>query len=72
MSGIKIPEAYRELARLATASGWTITRCGSGHLRWAPPDGRCVFTPATPTDGRGVWNVRAKLRRAGLGDRNAA
>jgi hypothetical protein len=70
---VHIPEPYRALARLALDSGWAITRCGSGHLRWAPPGGGApVFTPASPSDGRGVRNVRAKLRRAGLTEGKAA
>lgn len=66
--GVKIPEEYRALAKLARQQGWTITVCGSGHLRWTTPDGRAVFSPKSPGDGRGIYNVRAKLRRAGLDD----
>ena len=69
----RVPESYRALAKLARQQGWTITVCGSGHLRWTPPDGRAVFSPMSPGDGmgRGFRNVRAKLRRAGLDDTTA-
>jgi hypothetical protein len=69
---MRVPEPYRALARLAHDAGWKITRCGSGHLRWAPPRGRPVFTPSSPGDVRGFYEVRAKLRRAGLDDRKVA
>jgi hypothetical protein len=62
----KIPDAFRAAARRADAAGWTITYRGSGHLAWKPPSGRMVFTPATPSDPRGMRNALAKLRRAGL------
>ena len=66
----RIPKSYRALAKLARQEGWQITVCGSGHLRWTSPDGRAVFSPESPGDcaGRSVYNVRAKLRRAGLDD----
>ena len=31
-----------------------------------------VFSPKSPGDGRGIYNVRAKLRRAGLNDTNCS
>jgi hypothetical protein len=63
----KVPEPYRELARRARGAGWRITHTGSGHLAWRPPSGRVVFTPSTPSSPRGIAEVKAKLRRAGLG-----
>ena len=63
---IKIPEALRRMAAAAHRQQWTITRTGSGHLRWQPPQGTAVFTPSTPGKGRSVENCIAKLRRAGL------
>lgn len=63
---MKLPEAYRTVARLAASAGWRITRLGSGHLRWESPDGAVVITPSTPSCKRGVANAKARLRRAGL------
>jgi hypothetical protein len=63
---VKIPEPYRSLYRHALAAGWVVTRLGSGHLRWQPPDGGCIITAASPGDRRSFRNGRARLRRAGL------
>ena len=65
-SRVKVPEAYRTLARAAREARWKITRHGSGHLRWQSPAGVVVTTAATPSDHRAVLNDRARLRRAGL------
>jgi hypothetical protein len=60
----------QEWAGVARGLGWTVevTRGGS-HLKWWNPLGRLVaVTPGTPGGGnRSIDNVRAKLRRAGLG-----
>lgn len=65
---MKIPEAYRSLARRARRAGWTITRHNSSHLRWEAPDGAVVTTASSPGDRRSFRNERARLRRAGLGE----
>jgi hypothetical protein len=63
----KIPEPLRALARTARRAEWSITRTGSGHLRWQHPDGKHVITPSTPHGGnRSIRNSRAELKRAGL------
>ena len=69
MAKITIPEGLRDEARRALDQGWTITRTGSGHLKWQPPGGRpFVITPATPSAGhRSILNSRALLAGAGLG-----
>ena len=63
-----IPPPFRQAARLALEQGWTISRAGSGHIQWRPPDGRTtVFTSSTPNRrNRAVPNCIAKLKRAGL------
>jgi predicted RNA binding protein YcfA (HicA-like mRNA interferase family) len=64
---MRIPEPYRGMHKAALKQGWTVTPTGgSGHLAWKTPDGKTVFSPSSPGDGRGVHRVRAKLRRAGL------
>ncbi len=63
----KIPEALRGAARIARKAGWKITVTGSGHLKWTPPEGRFIVTPASPRAGRrSQQNSLAELRRAGL------
>lgn len=67
-SRLRIPEPLRALHRAAKRADWHVTRTGSGHLRWAPPDGQpIIITSSTPNGGkRGIRNSRAQLRKAGL------
>lgn len=58
------------LVRDAKRQGWTVSRTRGSHLRFCPPPskpGPCIFGPGTPSDSRGIKNLRAHLRRAGLG-----
>lgn len=64
---VKVPEAYRNLAKLARSAGWTITLTRSNHLRWQAPDGAVVYTASTPSRAGGYRNAIAGFRRAGLG-----
>lgn len=67
---VKIPAHLRALARRARAEGWTVTRTGSGHVRWSPPRGRPVITGSTPESyGHGPRNALKELAKAGLGAR---
>lgn len=66
----QVPEELRTAARAAVADGWTITVRRSGHIAWQPPRGRAVCTSATPSDHRTTRNELARLRRAGLNDRD--
>lgn len=52
--------------KVAKRRGWDVTRTGSGHLRFAGPDGTVAFTPSTPGRSRSIDNSTANLRRAGL------
>lgn len=63
------PEELRTAARAAVADGWTITVRRSGHIAWQPSRGRAVCTSATAAD-RTTKNELARLRRAGLNDRD--
>jgi hypothetical protein len=64
---MKVPKEYAGLARSARRQGWKITRTGSNHLRWTNPEGRSVFTPATPgTTYTGILPILRKLQNAGL------
>jgi hypothetical protein len=70
MRAPKVPDGLRSLARLARARGWSIGHNGSGHLVWTSPAGRRITTANTPSDHRSVRNDAARLRRAGLNDRD--
>ena len=63
---MKLPEAYRALAKAARKAGWQISFTGGGHVCWRSPEGVAVFAPATPGDRRSLRNVESKLRHAGL------
>jgi hypothetical protein len=64
-----VPQDTRPLYDRAKESGFNIyrQRTGKRHLVWTTRDNRFVSTSATtPSDFRGMRNLRAKLRRAGL------
>lgn len=63
---VKVPEAYRGLARKARKAGWVITWSQNHHLRWQAPDGTVIYTAGTPSRSSGYLNKRAEFRRAGL------
>jgi predicted RNA binding protein YcfA (HicA-like mRNA interferase family) len=65
---MKLPRQQRKLAKQAKAQGWEIRRTRGDHLVWVAPNGRKVYSSATPSDHRAVKNQRARLRRAGLKD----
>jgi DNA-binding XRE family transcriptional regulator len=58
----------RKLAEIAKAQGWRMDHTALGHVRFYPADkGRpAVIGGGTPSDWRGLLNLRADLRRAGL------
>jgi len=59
-SSNRMKEARRELRR----RGFTATKTRGGHWRFEHPDmGSPVFAPDTPSDHRGIKNLRALLRR---------
>ncbi|MER7063985.1 hypothetical protein [Streptomyces albidoflavus] len=63
MSRRDITEIVKELER----QGFEVKMGGSGHWKVYDADGHLIATlPATPSDGRGVRNVLAVLRRAGF------
>jgi len=63
----------QQLIHAARKAGWSVQKRHGGHLCWrAPNRATLVFSAATPSDWRGLANVRASLKRAGLhlhGDR---
>lgn len=64
---MKVPEYLRDLAAIARAENWEITRTGSGHIRWKSPRGPIVITGSSPhRKGFGPRMERRDLERAGL------
>lgn len=60
-------DKLRELIRCAESAGWTTDRGGGTHVRFFTVEGRYVTScTTTHTSGRTYYEVRAKLRRAGL------
>jgi predicted RNA binding protein YcfA (HicA-like mRNA interferase family) len=53
----------REVLVEAERSGWTVDHTRRGHLRLTHPNGALVYCSSTPSDYRGVKNLRALLRR---------
>lgn len=59
-SSSQMKEARRQLAR----EGFTVTKTRGGHWRFEHPDmDGPVFAADTPSDLRGLKNLRATLRR---------
>ena len=54
-----------EAVRACLRAGWRVRR-GKHWIVYPPDGGTPVVFPATPSDRRGVRNLRAALRRAGL------
>lgn len=64
---MSLKQDLRDVVDHAVRHGWTQTRTRGGHLRLTPPDGgRVLFSPSTPSDYRGIRNLAAQLRRAGV------
>lgn len=66
-----LPREIRALVYTALAAeGWRgeCAPSGRGHLKLYPADRskRPIPVPGTPSDRRGLKNLRAQLRRAGL------
>jgi hypothetical protein len=55
----------KEILAKLTRAGWEARVTGSGHWRLRAPSGALIFTASTPSDYRGLANLRARLRRAG-------
>lgn len=55
----------KEIIALCRENGWTVRQ--SKHWVVTPPriGARPVFIGSTPSDHRAIYNIRARLRRAG-------
>ncbi len=58
----------RPILRAIRAAGWALERCGNGHYKVFPWRSPTPIIIAVSSDPRGLRNVRADLRRAGLHD----
>lgn len=56
----------RKLVEVARAQGWDVRMTKRHHWRFAPTQGQLVFTGSTPSDQRGLTNLRKDLMRQGL------
>lgn len=58
----------QDLIQLAVDQDWKVEWTKGGHLRLTPPDPSKpqIFSASTPSDWRGVKNMRARMKRSGL------
>lgn len=57
----------KQLRIVAEQQGWRVERTNGDHLKWLAPDGgMAIYSPSTPSNARGILNLKAQLRRAGL------
>lgn len=67
MASLTVPRELRTAYKVALDTGWTVTKTGSGHLKWKSPAGPMYVTGSTPCAGsRTTKNMLTGLRRAGL------
>ena len=53
----------RQLAKEATARGWSVETLGSGHIRFTKAGRKALVTGPTSTDWRTIKNLRAAIDR---------
>lgn len=56
----------RQLVKQAEKQGWEVTRTGGDHLKWVSPLGAFFFSASTPSDIRGLKNLKRDLRVYGF------
>ena len=61
----RIPRDYQPLVRKAIDAGWRVVH-RRRHVQLYSPHGVIVCLSATPSDWRGLANLRAQLCRAGV------
>ncbi len=64
--GRMVSPEVRPLVRAAIAQGWELDDSGKRHPKLRGPDGHVITVPGSLSDWRGVKNLRAQLRRAGV------
>lgn len=56
----------KAIIRQLEDQGWTVEIRRGGHYRAKAPDGKGIaFFPVTPSDHRGLKNLKADLRKLG-------
>lgn len=66
MKGIR-DDKLRELISIAKEKGWSVAIGGGTHVKFFSPSGNYVTSCTTTyTSSRSYYEVRSKLRRAGL------
>lgn len=63
---MKFNSDMRRLVKAARAEGWTVEPTKGSHVRFVSPRGMQVIASGSVSDQRGIKNLRADLRRAGL------
>jgi hypothetical protein len=56
----------KSILKRATDAGCRISRTSRGHWRILCPGGGLIFTAGTPSDWRGLRNLKADLKRVGV------
>lgn len=61
-------ELTQKLIELAIEQGWLVETTKNGHILFKPVDREYgpIFTSSTPSDWRAAWNLRSRLKKAGL------
>lgn len=57
---------YEQLVTQAKSQGWEVSRTKANHYRWRSPLGAMFFSSATPSDYRGLKNLKRDLRINGF------
>lgn len=55
----------QDVLRKLREQGWTVTLTKGSHWRCAAPGGGLYFTGSTPSDYRGIKNMKSDLKRMG-------
>lgn len=54
-----------QLQKALKRQGWTITLTKNSHCKYRAPNGRIIVGAASPSDWRGIRNLKARLRQQG-------
>jgi hypothetical protein len=66
---MRLPPEQRKLAKRAAAQGWKIKHTRGDHVVWVAPNGKKLYSAATPSDVRALKNHLARMRKAGFRER---
>jgi hypothetical protein len=54
------------LIKQARSQGWEVERTKGDHYKWLSPRGNFFFSASTPSDRRGLLNLKRDLRINGF------